>query len=112
MARLTRSARGALIALGLALLVAAPAAAAQPTRTVHSPRPGRPLSQLAPGASSTSPPTAAAEQRVTEFSDGREAVETHYIDYTMSERRQWQEVRDQFRAPRGGPVRRRQRHHP
>jgi hypothetical protein len=35
LARLTRSARGAVIALVLALLVAAPAAAAQPTRTVH-----------------------------------------------------------------------------
>jgi hypothetical protein len=32
--RLTRSARGAVIALALALVVAAPAAAAQPTRTV------------------------------------------------------------------------------
>lgn len=35
LARLPRAARGAVIALGLALVVAAPAAAAQPTRTVH-----------------------------------------------------------------------------
>jgi hypothetical protein len=33
-AKLSRTARGAVIAMGLALLVAAPAAAAQPTRTV------------------------------------------------------------------------------
>jgi hypothetical protein len=33
--RLTRTARGAVIALGLALVVAAPAAAAQPTRSVY-----------------------------------------------------------------------------
>jgi hypothetical protein len=32
-----RTARGAVIAVALALMVAAPAAAAQPTRTVHSP---------------------------------------------------------------------------
>jgi hypothetical protein len=36
LARLTRSARGAVIALVLALLWAAPAAAAQPTRVVHA----------------------------------------------------------------------------
>lgn len=36
LARLPRAARGAVIALALALVVAAPAAAVQPTRTVHS----------------------------------------------------------------------------
>jgi hypothetical protein len=36
MTRMTRSARGAVIALALALLAAAPAAAAQPTRTVYA----------------------------------------------------------------------------
>ena len=79
MKRLTRSARGAVIALALALLWAAPAAAAQPTRTVLHPTGGlHPAGQGcafdisyvdAPGATIT----------VTDFSDGTEIVIVHAI---------------------------------
>jgi len=82
MVRLTRSARGALIAVVLALLVAAPAAAAQPTRTVHSPSP---VGHYPAGTGCEFDVTAYRSGRTanTVFSDGREVVETHYIDYTM-----------------------------
>ena len=82
MVRLIRSARGALIALVLALLVAAPAAAAQPTRTVHSPSP---VGHFPAGTGCEFDVTAYRSGRTanTYFSDGREVVETHYIDYTM-----------------------------
>ena len=79
MARLTRSAHGAAIALVFALLVAAPAAAAQPTRTVFHPTGGlHPAGQGcafnisyvdAPGARIT----------VTDFSDGSEASDVHAV---------------------------------
>ncbi len=77
--RLTRSARGAIIAVALALVWAAPAAAAQPTRTVFYPTGGsHPAGQGctfaisyvdAPGARIT----------VTDFSDGREVSDVHAI---------------------------------
>jgi hypothetical protein len=79
LARLTRSARGAVIAVVLALLLAAPAAASQPTRTVLHPTGGsHPAGQGcafditfvdAPGATIT----------VTDFTDGREAAVVHAI---------------------------------
>jgi len=77
--RLSRPARGAIIALVLALAVGAPAAAAQPTRTVLHPTGGlHPAGQGcafdisfvdAPGARIT----------VTDFSDGTEATDVHAI---------------------------------
>jgi len=79
MARLTRTARGAVIALILAVVWAAPAAAAQPTRTVSHPTGGsHPAGQGcafdisyvdAPGSRIT----------VTDFSDGREAADVHAV---------------------------------
>ncbi len=86
MTRLTRLARGAVIALALALVIAAPAAAAQPTRTIfrwtnlveHFPA-GMGCTfdvtvQLMPGAQVT----------VTDFSDGREVVEEHSMHRTIT----------------------------
>ena len=79
MARLIRSARGAVIAVVLAVLWAAPAAAAQPTRTVFHPTGGlHPAGQGcafdisyvdAPGARIT----------ITDFSDGTEMTVVHAI---------------------------------
>jgi len=79
MAKLTRSVRGAVIAVALALLLAAPAAAAQPTRTVFYPTGGlHPAGQGcafdisfvdAPGSRIT----------VTDFSNGTEATDVHAI---------------------------------
>jgi len=79
MSRLTRSARGAVLAVALALLAVAPAAAAQPTRTVFHPTGGsHPAGQGcafdisyidAPGARIT----------VMDFSDGREATLAHAV---------------------------------
>lgn len=82
MTRLIRLARGAVIAAVLALIVAAPAAAAQPTRTVHTPGP---VSHYPAGSGCEFDVTAYHTGRttVTDFSDGREAIETHYIDYTI-----------------------------
>ena len=79
LSRLPRAARGAIIALALALAWAAPAAAAQPTRTVFHPTGGsHPAGQGcafdisyvdAPGSRIT----------VTDFSDGREAADVHAV---------------------------------
>jgi hypothetical protein len=82
MARLTRVARGALIALALALVVAAPAAAAQPTRTVVNLDPVR---QFPAGTGCEFDVTAHRIGRtvITDYSDGREVIETHYIGYTI-----------------------------
>ena len=79
---LTRPARGAFIALVLALMVAAPAAAAQPTRTVYS---LDPVSHYPAGTGCVFDVTAYRSGRtaLTEFSDGRAAFETHYIDYAI-----------------------------
>ena len=79
MNKLTRPVRGAVIAIAIALLVAAPASAAQPIRTVFYPTGGsHPAGQGcafdisyvdAPGARIT----------VTDFSDGREAADVHAV---------------------------------
>jgi uncharacterized protein (DUF58 family) len=75
MSTLTRTARGAVIALALALIVAAPAAAAQPTRTVIYFDPG--IRLLAAGTfcdfDVTSDRKMAARLTTTDFVDGREA---------------------------------------
>ena len=80
--RVIRTARGAAIAVALALMVTAPAAAAQPTRTVSS---LGPVGHFPAGTGCEFDVTAYRSGRtaVTDFSDGREAIETHYIDYTM-----------------------------
>jgi hypothetical protein len=77
MARRNRSARGALVALVLAAVWAAPAAAAQPIRTPFSPDPGTisagygcsfdVLRQILPGAHDVD----------TVFSDGRDVLNAH-----------------------------------
>lgn len=76
MAKLTRTARGAVIALALALMVAAPAAAAQPTRTViYVPPSTRSLDAGAFCAFAvTTDRPSGTRFTVTDFSDGREAV--------------------------------------
>ena len=70
LARLTRSARGAVIALALAVVWAAPAAAAQPTRS--GPRPERVrVARRARRARSTSQANRlAGSLRVSTFCDG------------------------------------------
>lgn len=80
--RSQRAARGALIAVGLALVVAAPAAAAQPTRLTHTPGP---VAHYPAGTGCEFDVTAYQNGRttITDFSDGREAIETHYLDYTI-----------------------------
>jgi hypothetical protein len=75
MLKLTRRARGAVIAVVLALVVAAPAAAAQPTRTVIYFDPG---TRLLPAGTFcafdvTSDRVMGARLTFTDFSDGREA---------------------------------------
>ena len=77
--RLTRSARGALIAVVLAVLWAAPAAAAQPTRTVLHPTGGlHPAGQgCAFDISYVDAPGAFIS--VTDFSNGTEAAIVHAV---------------------------------
>jgi hypothetical protein len=77
--RLARTARGVVIALALALLWAAPAAAAKPTRTVLHPIGGsHPAGQgCAFEISYVDAP--GARIIVTDFSDGREASDVHAI---------------------------------
>jgi hypothetical protein len=75
MARLTNTVRGALIALMLALVVAAPVAAAQPTRTVIYVDPG---TRFFPAGTFcafdvTSDREMGGRLTFTDFSDGREA---------------------------------------
>lgn len=84
--RLARMARGAGFAVMLALVVAAPAAAAEPTRTVNhitdlvqhfAAGDGCPFDvtvQKTPGARVT----------ITDFSDGREVVEAHSMHRTIT----------------------------
>jgi hypothetical protein len=68
--RLARAARGAVIALALALLVAAPAAAAQPTRTVYGLSPFTiPADTACPFDVEGQP--SSGFSAYTEFSDGR-----------------------------------------
>ena len=80
--RAGRTAVGLVVLVALALVAASPAAAAQPTRTVHSPGP---VSHYPAGSGCEFDVTAYHTGRtaVTDFSDGREAIETHYIDYTI-----------------------------
>ena len=77
MSRLTRSARGAVIALMLALVCAAPTAAAQPTRTVFSSQ-----SHVDPAGTACPfdvlfEPLPGGFDAITDFSDGREAFSAH-----------------------------------
>lgn len=79
MSRLTRPARGAVIALVLALVVAAPAAAAQPTRVV---RPAQNLVEHFPAGSGctfdvTVSLMPSARATITEFSDGTTVYQGH-----------------------------------
>ena len=75
---LPRAAHGAVIALALALLCAAPAAAAGPTRTIYQ---GTPVSHVPAGTGCTFDVTAyklpGAHITVTEFSDGTVVYESH-----------------------------------
>jgi hypothetical protein len=78
--RLPRAARGAVIAVVLALLVAAPAAAAQPTRTVID---LGPVTRLLPAGTfcdfDVTVQRPAAWLSVMDFSDGREALVGHAV---------------------------------
>jgi hypothetical protein len=78
--RLTRTARGAVVAVALALLWAAPAAAAQPTRTVTHLRGDR-VGHFPAGTGCTFDVTVYVNSRaqvtVTEFSDGSTVYEVH-----------------------------------
>jgi hypothetical protein len=83
--RLPRAARGAVIAVMLALLMVAPAAAAQPTRTVTY----QPLVSHYPAGSGcafdvTVYRTPGARYAVTDFSDGREMTIGHSIRRTIT----------------------------
>lgn len=77
--RLTQSAGGAVIATVLAVLWAAPAAAAQPTRTVFYPTSG--LHSAGQGCAFDISYVDAPGSRisVTDFSDGREAANFHAV---------------------------------
>ena len=77
--RLTRTARGAVIAVALALVVAAPAAADQPTRTVTHPQDGGIISAQESGCGFAVAVGADPNARVTvtDFSDGTEVIEAN-----------------------------------
>jgi hypothetical protein len=77
--RLFRTARGAVIALLLALVVAAPAAAAQPTRTVTHPADGGIISAQESGCGFAVTVGADPNARVTvtDFSNGTEVIEAN-----------------------------------
>jgi hypothetical protein len=83
--RLTRTARGAVIALVLALLSAAPAAAAQPTRTVTD---LGPVAHYPAGTGCDFDVTVYRSPgswiAVTDFSDGRETTIGHTIQRTIT----------------------------
>jgi hypothetical protein len=85
MNQLTRTARGTVIALGLALVVAAPAAAAQPTRTVVV---APPLTHYPAGTGCDFDVTvyrpAGGWTAITDFSDGREMLINHAIKRTIT----------------------------
>jgi hypothetical protein len=78
--RLTRTAPGAIIALGLALVVAAPAAAAQPTRTVID---AGPVARLLPAGTfcdfDVTVQRPGGWLSILDFSDGREALVGHFV---------------------------------
>jgi len=82
---LRRTARGAAIALGLALMVAAPAAAAQPTRTVVVASP----STHYPAGTGCDFDVTVYRPRggwtaITDFTDGREALVNHVVERTIT----------------------------
>lgn len=87
MTRLTRPARGAAIGLGLALVIAAPVAAAQPTRSVY--RATDLVEHFPAGTGCTFDVTVGltpgAQLTVTDFSDGREVVEVHSMHRTITD---------------------------
>lgn len=85
--RLTRPARGAAIALVLGLLVAAPAAAAQPARTVFHFSGDRVQHYLAGNGCPfdvTVHLTSRAGVSITDFSDGREVIEENSMHRAIS----------------------------
>jgi hypothetical protein len=83
--RLTRTARGAVIAVMLAMIVAAPAAAAQPTRTVVV---ASPFTHYPAGTGCDFDVTVSRPQggwtAITDFTDGREALVNHAIERTIT----------------------------
>jgi hypothetical protein len=79
--RLTRTARGAVIALALALLWAAPAAAAEPTRVVFSPHPHVDAAGTACAFDVYFEPT--GWDALTDFSNGAETV-TAQVNVTVT----------------------------
>ncbi len=85
MSRLTRTVRGAGIAVALALLVAAPAAAAQPTRTVIV---AGPATHYPAGTGCDFDVTVYRPRggwnTFTDFSDGREAIVNHVVERTIT----------------------------
>ena len=85
MNQLTRTARGAVIALALALVIAAPAAAAKPTRTVVV---ASPLTHYPAGTGCDFDVTvyrpAGGWTAITDFSGGREMLINHVIKRTIT----------------------------
>ncbi len=85
LARLPRAALGTVIVLALALVAAAPAAAAQPTKTVMTFAPG--VSHYPAGTGCTFDVTAyrqpGARVTIKDFSDGTEVIETHNMHRTI-----------------------------
>jgi hypothetical protein len=85
MSRLTRPARGAVIALALVLLSAAPAAAAQPTRTVID---LGPVARLLPAGTfcdfDVTVDRPSGWLSILDFSDGREALVGHVVGRTYT----------------------------
>jgi hypothetical protein len=77
--RLTRSARGAVIALALAVLWATPAAASQPTRTVLHPTGGLHPAGQGCAFDISYVDAQGAFIAVTDFSDGTEAAIVHAV---------------------------------
>lgn len=75
----TRSARGAAIAVVLALLWATPAAASQPTRTVFHPTGGSHPAGQGCAFDITYVDAPGSRITVTDFSDGREASDVHAV---------------------------------
>jgi hypothetical protein len=79
-----RTASGAVIALILAFAAAAPAAAAQPTRTVYHLTGGTHAAGQGCTFDITYVDTPGSRQTVTDYSDGREATDTHAIATLMN----------------------------
>jgi len=85
MSRLTRTARGGLIATLLALVIAAPAAAAQPTRSVII---AGPFTHFPAGTGCDFDVTVYRPKggwtAFTDFSDGHEAIVNHAVERTIT----------------------------